>query len=183
MLPEVQTIDHASPYATKQDFCRIFTENVSGLYHLAFLLTSNGPKAEECFLSALGECHRASRVFNEWARSWSRRAVILQAAKMIEPARPEATLGRAQVVASKLERGVARFPLGPVLALAPFERFVFVMSVLERWSDQECSVALGCSRAEIERARVAAIEGLASRGAMSSPVVLAGSAAAAAMTA
>jgi len=36
-----------------------------------------------------------------------------------------------------------------VIALASFERFVFVMSVLERYSDQECSLLLDCSRGEV----------------------------------
>jgi hypothetical protein len=34
--------------------------------------------------------------------------------------------------------------IAAVLDLGPFERFVYVMSVLEHYSDQDCSVLLGC---------------------------------------
>jgi DNA-directed RNA polymerase specialized sigma24 family protein len=49
-----------------------------------------------------------------------------------------------------------------VLGLPAFERFVFVMSVLERYSDQDCSVLLGCSRRDVALARRKAAEHLAS---------------------
>lgn len=35
--------------------------------------------------------------------------------------------------------------IASMLELEDFERLVFVMSVLERYSDQDCSVLLGCS--------------------------------------
>ena len=45
-----------------------------------------------------------------------------------------------------------------VRALADFERFVFVMSVLERYSDQDCSVLLGYRVREIRDARTRALQ-------------------------
>jgi DNA-directed RNA polymerase specialized sigma24 family protein len=44
-----------------------------------------------------------------------------------------------------------------VLELADFERFVFLMSVLERLSDQDCSILLGCSHHEIREAHARAL--------------------------
>lgn len=41
--------------------------------------------------------------------------------------------------------------------LPPFDRFVFVMSVLERYSDRDCSLLLGCSSADILPARIRAL--------------------------
>ena len=41
-----------------------------------------------------------------------------------------------------------------VLRLEPFERFVYVMSVLERYSDLDCSVILGCARRDAIAARI-----------------------------
>jgi hypothetical protein len=41
----------------------------------------------------------------------------------------------------------------PVAALSAFERFVFVMSVLEKQSDEDCSMLLGCSRRDVMIAR------------------------------
>ena len=45
-----------------------------------------------------------------------------------------------------------------VLRLEPFERFVYVMSVLERYSDPDCSVILGCARRDVIAARIRALE-------------------------
>jgi hypothetical protein len=44
------------------------------------------------------------------------------------------------------------------LELAPFERFVFVMLVLENYSEHECSVLLGCSRRDVIAARIRALQ-------------------------
>lgn len=51
----------------------------------------------------------------------------------------------------------ARIVLASILGLETFERFVFVMSVLEKYSDQDCSVLLGRSRHEIGEARMRAL--------------------------
>ena len=48
-----------------------------------------------------------------------------------------------------------------VLGLADFERFVFVLCVLERYRDHECALLLGCSASEVREARTQAIEELA----------------------
>jgi hypothetical protein len=47
--------------------------------------------------------------------------------------------------------------IGAVLALNTFDRFVFVMSVLERESDEDCSALLKCSRQDLMIARQRAI--------------------------
>jgi hypothetical protein len=48
-----------------------------------------------------------------------------------------------------------------IVALGAFERFVFVMSVLEGHSEQECAILLRCSRRDVMIARVLALTGLA----------------------
>jgi hypothetical protein len=48
-----------------------------------------------------------------------------------------------------------------VLGLEEFERFVFVLSVLERYSDQDCSLLLGCSRQDVREARIGALQHVA----------------------
>jgi len=50
----------------------------------------------------------------------------------------------------------------PIVKLDPLKRFVFIMSVLEKYSDQECSLLLGCFRRDVINARIAAIRDLAS---------------------
>ena len=47
--------------------------------------------------------------------------------------------------------------LGALLELKDFERFVVVMAVLERYSEHECALLLGCSRRQIEQARIRAL--------------------------
>jgi hypothetical protein len=54
----------------------------------------------------------------------------------------------------------ADYAIARILRLEHFERFVFVMSVLEKYSDQDCSVLLGCSRQDVgETKRVKACPG------------------------
>jgi hypothetical protein len=48
--------------------------------------------------------------------------------------------------------------IAAILELRPFERFVYVMSVLERYSDQDCSVLLGCARRDVVAARSRALQ-------------------------
>jgi hypothetical protein len=45
-----------------------------------------------------------------------------------------------------------------VLQLEPFERLVYVKSVLERCSNLDCSVLLGCARQEVIAARIRALQ-------------------------
>ena len=161
MLESIQISDERTTnYATAADFCEIFTEEMHSLYLLAFLLTADNDKAEQCFINGLGECEEGMSVFMEWARSWARRAILKHAIRMITPAREcadslsfislkgAATAGRNNLFAA-------------IVALRAFERFVFVMSVLERQSDEDCSSLLGCSRRDIRIARTMAVQCLA----------------------
>jgi hypothetical protein len=47
-----------------------------------------------------------------------------------------------------------------ILELPPLERFVFVMTVLERYSDHECSIFLGYVQRDITAARARALQHL-----------------------
>ena len=51
--------------------------------------------------------------------------------------------------------------LTAVLQLAPLERFVFVMSVLEGYSIQECSILLDCSKQDVAIAQTRALQHVA----------------------
>ena len=51
-----------------------------------------------------------------------------------------------------------RIEIAEIVLLPAFERFAFVMSVLEGYSDHECSLHLGCTRAAVAAARVRALE-------------------------
>lgn len=152
-------------YAVGSDFCRIFSQDMSSLYLLSFLLTADRDKAEQCFASGLGDSVKANRIFREWARSWARRMIIQNAIRMIRPI-PERA-GMKTFPADPARGGIKsenHYSIAAVLTLQPFERFVFVMSVLERYSDQDCSILLECSRRDVALARTQAAEHFASLG-------------------
>jgi len=146
-------------YATTSDFCHIFSEDMSGLYGLALLLTADHGTAEQCFVSGLGDCAGNRQVFREWAESWARRTIIRNAVRMAAPQPFDA--GEAGGAKSGIALGV-RAEIAAVLGLRTFERFVFVMSVLEHYSDHECSVLLGCARGDVSAARTRALRQIGS---------------------
>src|SRR3981081_3494091 len=84
-MPEAKHITSPTPYASSGDFHRIFHEEKDGLYRLAFLLTADHEKAQQCFVSGLEDSVRENSVFQEWARSWARRAIIQCAVRGIKP--------------------------------------------------------------------------------------------------
>lgn len=146
-------------YTTSEDFCRIFKEDADRLYLLSFLLTGDHATAEKCFVQGLGDAVEGSPVFKEWAQSWARRTIIRNAIRMIQP-RP--TDGSGAISRSDDASSAATGPaeIAAVVALPVFERFVFVMTVLEGYSNQECSLLLGCTRAEVNAAREEALRRL-----------------------
>jgi hypothetical protein len=55
--------ERATPYPTVADFLRAFDEEMHSLYLLSFLLTADHDKAEQCLVSAMGECVEGIGVF------------------------------------------------------------------------------------------------------------------------
>jgi len=160
-MPTAKQIISPTPYASRVDFCRIFYEGAHELYQLSFLLTGDHEKAEQCFVSGLENSVKGNRVFKEWARSWSRRAIIQCAVRVINP-RPidEAPPSSWNLGGNTL--AVERGEIAAILELRPFDRFVYVMSVLERYSDQDCSVLLGCARQDVVAARLRVLQQIGS---------------------
>ena len=161
MLQPMHFVDErTTSYATVADFFKTFTDEMHSLNMLSLLLTAEKDKAEECFVRAMGDCVEGIAVFMEWAHLWARRAVIKYAIQVIRPA-PEhpdsAPLIRLKRPATSAENN----PFTAIVALGAFERFVFVMSVLEGQSEQECAVLLRCSRRDVMIARVLALTRLA----------------------
>jgi DNA-directed RNA polymerase specialized sigma24 family protein len=137
--------------ATCEEFCRAFQNDLASLYRLALLLTVNHAKAESILVAGIEECVSDNFAFKEWARSWAKRIIIANAIRLIAPLpwdtdNPYAEGG--DIDAHLL--GVAR--------LSAFDRFVFVMSVLERIPDQECAALLGCGTPAIVKARARALK-------------------------
>jgi hypothetical protein len=86
--------------------------------------------------------------------------IVRNAIQMISPA-PGQVNGAPHVSDS----GAVTLDLGSeltaVLQLAPLERFVFVMSVLEGYSIQDCSMLLNCTRQYIELAHAGSLQHVA----------------------
>ena len=160
-MREAIQIARPMPYASSGDFCRIFHEETGSLYRLSFLLTAERVKAEQCLVSGLEDSLKGSRVFKEWARSWARRAIVQNAVRVINP-RPMEQNTASSFNSSGRTLAAEQVEIAAVLDLAPFERFVYVMSVLERYSDQDCSVLLGCLRRDVIAARIRALKQIGS---------------------
>ena len=159
--------NETNSYATREDFVKIFHEDMNGLYQLSFLLTRDHEKAEKCVVAGIEDCVEENRVFREWARSWARRIIVENAIRELKP-RPSLPGSSPSATAfshSQQPSGSGgHFDLETVLGLGDFERFVFVMSVLENYSLHECALLLGCSVFEIRQARLHALEELARSG-------------------
>jgi DNA-directed RNA polymerase specialized sigma24 family protein len=146
-------------YAKHADFCDVFRNDTRLLYLLAFLLTANHKESEQCFVSTVEEAFKEQTVFNGWARSWVRRRLIENAIEIVSPAAERN--GRKRDLWSAWQRETHReCEIDTLTKLAPFERFVFVMSILERYSNWDCSLMLGCSMNKIAQARMKALHRL-----------------------
>ena len=153
-------------YATRSDFCHIYVEQMSSLYLLSLLLTADPQKAEQCFLSGFDDSVSENSVFKERTHLWARRSIILRAIRLLCP-RPndenELNEARLSPLIGKAPAEVQEYPnFARIVGLSAFERFIFIMSILEKYSDQECSLLLGCFRRDVVNARTAAIRHLAS---------------------
>jgi len=158
---QVKQITRVGEHASSGDFCRIFDENMNSLYLLAFLLTADHASAEQCFVSGLEDAVEGNPVFREWAHSWSGRTIIQNAVRVVKP-RPDDPGGslRSNSENSDYEATPAerRIEISAVLGLEPFERMVYVMTVLEHYSDHECSLLVGCARRDVLPLRIRALE-------------------------
>jgi DNA-directed RNA polymerase specialized sigma24 family protein len=160
-----KSIERATEYASCKDFQQIFTEDIVGLHRLAFLLTADHAKAEQCFVAGLEDSIHGNPVFRQWARSWSKRAIIQSAIKAIAPVPtrqgvlPETADGQRQN--SDDVESIAAIVTG----WEPFERFVFVMAVLEGYGLRECAALLACPVPDVIVAKSWAMQRLAGQSA------------------
>jgi DNA-directed RNA polymerase specialized sigma24 family protein len=162
----IQVREHeGSPYASHEDFHTIFNEDLQELYQLSFLLTRDPAKAERCLVSGLEDCFSGNRVFREWARSWAKRTIVRNAIRELKPRPSQSNSPLSGAMFSDMNqhsRGpCGHFKLDAVLRLADFKRFVFVMSVLEHYSEHDCALLLGCSARDIREGRTRALKELA----------------------
>ena len=154
-----KTVSKRCEYARKEEFVGVFDSERKGLQRLAILLTANSEAAKRCLSRAFQECIASTSVSKEWVVSWTRRMVIRNAISLVM-----GTGGRSFVNTNDdADDGFVAFSpddsLGAIAAsesildLPEFERFVFVICVLERYSIHDCALLLGKSPRDISEAR------------------------------
>src|SRR5580704_1194232 len=161
----IQVREHeGSPYASHEDFHTIFNEDLKELYQLSFLLTRDPAKAERCLVSGLEDCITGNRVFREWARSWAKRIIVQNAIRELRPRPSQSNSLLSGAVFPDVDQPPSgsggHFEMDALLRLEDFERFVFIMCVLEHFSEHDCALLLDCSAREIRGARTRALKEL-----------------------
>ena len=165
----------SNPYVTSEYFRKVFVEDMDDLYQLSFLLTGgNHQKAEQCFIAGLEDSVNTNAVFKEWARTWAKRTIIENAIRALEPRQRQHANSSLPDHTAKIGARLPSVPnrdlaISSVLALDDFERFVFVIAVLEGYSEHRCALLLGSSVRDVRNARIRATEHIAA--AESRPIV------------
>jgi hypothetical protein len=159
----VQNIKHnigSTRYASVADFQAIFEKEMNSLYLLSFLLTGDHEKAEQCFVGGLNDVIEGNPVFKDWAQGWAERMIIQNALRVVNPQRNKpAEQSRTTFVSEDgTQLAAAQQAIAAILSLQPFDRFVYVMSVLEHYTDQNCCVLLGCTVRDVLAARIRALQ-------------------------
>ena len=150
--------DFRADYAADVDFCDLFTNDTKHLYLLTFLLIANHQESVQCFASTVDEAFQEPAVFKQWARSWVKRRLIENAIEMVAPV--SARNGQKRDLWSPGQCETKECEIDMVTKLAAFDRFVFVMSILERYSDWDCALLLGCGMSKVARTRMRALRRL-----------------------
>ena len=145
------------------DLQRLFAKEMTDLFGLSFRLTADAEKAESCLILAMRECFDSGcNVSGKWARNWVRRAIIRNAIRQV--------LDKENTLHEDIFRDTGSdFHLQPsecrieelrhslaVLDLPDFDRLVFVICVLERYSILDCALLLSRSPNDVNDARVRA---------------------------
>ena len=151
-------------HATPDDFQQLFAMEMDDLFGLSFRLTVDAEKAESCLIRAMRECFDSScQVLKKWAGNWVRRAVIRNAIRQVLDKEntlydgifcdigSEFYLQPSQYRVEELRESLA------VLDLPDFDRLVFVICVLERYSILDCALLMKKSPNDVNDARVRAI--------------------------
>jgi hypothetical protein len=136
--PANDQTQRANEYARIEDFCAIFQHDMRSLYMLALMLTGNAADAEACFVSAFAACQTATRIFKPWAASWSRLSVVDRAMHANRPR----IAHKMELLAERDETHSLPAELAAVLRLDDFRRFVYVLTVLEKYSIRDAAILL-----------------------------------------
>jgi hypothetical protein len=103
-------------------------------------------------------------VFKDRTHLWARRSIILHAIQLLCPRQNhEHQSNEVRLSIGEISAEVRAYPnLVGIVRLNSFERFVFITSILDKYSDQECSLFLGCFLRDVINAWIAAFRHLPS---------------------
>ncbi len=158
----------AREYATEADFCRLFSEQMNRFYFLALMLTADAKKAEDCFVMSFESCLKSRRIFKDWAQRWATHTIIKTAIQIASPVK-----GSEDGRTLQLPREVTTAPeaiLEALRAIPALDRFVYHMTIIERYLDLECATFLGCSPKDVKTSRERALERLGANDTLSKMV-------------
>jgi hypothetical protein len=142
-------------YAKGADFCQVFQRDMKSLYLLTFLLTANHNEAARCFGLLLEDAFKENCVFQGWIGYWLRRCVIRKAIQAVFSCSVQRDKRRDLWWNLPGEQGVSSV-LNAVSSLEDPERFVYVMSILEGYSNKDCSLLLNCNVKTIVELQISA---------------------------
>lgn len=151
---------HEEECATPEGLQMLFSEQMEALHTLSFLLTADEIKAEKCFVAGLEDSLEGNLIFRQWARSWARRAIIRNAIRLMAPAPCPEGDGNETAVSNQADFQPCTEQeaiINAVIKLPAFERFVFVLSVLEGHSLSDTASLLGCTNSQLAQARSRAL--------------------------
>lgn len=154
-----KTVSERCEYARKEEFVSIFECERVALQRLALLLTANSEAAKRCLIRAFRECVASSSVSKEWVLSWTRRMVIRNAICLVMGPGGQSFISTSDEANNGLIAFSPDDSLGAmatsesILDLPEFERFVFIICVLERYSIHDCALLLGKSPREVNEVR------------------------------
>ena len=147
-------------YAGKEEFARVFESERDGLQRLALLLTVDSESARRCLARAFRECNASSSVSMGWALSWTRRTVIRNAISLLMDPEDQPSVNTnddgddgQMAFLHYASLGALAVPKS-ICDLPEFDRFVFIMCVLERYSVHDCALLLGRSPRDVNEARL-----------------------------
>ena len=150
-------------YATAEEFESLFESKREPLLRLALLLTASSEKAAQSLSFAMRDCRLSGSVAPDWILTWARRAIVRNAIQLVfAPVSASATqtlndAGHDGKLPGSSTAISIRTDVPSIMKLPDFERLVYVITVLERSSIQDCALLMARSPKEVQDAQQRAI--------------------------
>ena len=153
-------------YATVDDIQRLFAAAMNDLFCLAFLLTADADRAEDCLVRSIRECLKNKYILKERLPAWIRDTIVRNGINIVMdiggrslsdtprdsiPLVPESS--QAILRATDYSAGI--------LELNTLDRLVYVICILECYTGRQCALLLGRSREKVREARSCALAHIA----------------------